>query len=362
MKTYLIPLIPGPTRISSEVLSAYQVDYGSSDLELDFFELYQDTQDKIRKLLQTQNKVALMTGEAMVTLWGALRSSLSPGDKVLSVANGVYGYGIANMARSIGCEVEEAGFDYDHPVDVDLVEDKIKSFHPKMVTMVHCETPSGILNPVEKVGRLIKKHDVPIFYVDAVSSGGGTEVKVDEWSIDLCMLGSQKCLSAPPDLGIVTISDRIWKIIHYLEYRGYDALSPWELALEKKWFPYTLSWHSIAAVNKSCQLLINEGLPNVFERHNKTANYCRQRIKDMGLSLFPVDEKISSPTVTAVKVPQKVEWIKLNQKLRARGMAVGGSLEKLTGEVFRIGHMGTQANRDLLEHGMDILEYVLLAL
>jgi aspartate aminotransferase-like enzyme len=360
MKTYLIPLVPGPTRIAPEVLGAFQADFGSADLEPDFIDLYQDTQNKLRKIICTNNKFALMTGEAMVVLWGALKSCLMPGDKLLAVATGVFGHGIAYMARSIGCEVEVVDFEYDQCASIDKIEEAIKRLHPKMVTIVHCETPSGTINPIEQIGELIKKYSVPLYLVDAVSSAGGMELKVDDWNIDLCVIGSHKCFSAPPSVGIVSVSERAWKIIDYIEYHGYDALASWEEALEIKWFPYTPFWHAISALNKSCQMVLNEGLKNVYKRHQKAAEYCRKRIVEMGLTLFPVNEKIASPTVTAVKIPMDIKWNFLNAKLRARGMAVGGSLGKLAGKVFRIGHMGQQANIDLLEHGMDILEYVLL--
>ena len=361
MITYLIPLVPGPTRVAPEVLAAYQTDYGSPDIEKDFYELYHDTQLKIRKIIGTRNKIAIMTGEAMVGLWAGLKSCLVPGDKLLSIANGIFGYGIADMARSLGCEVEVVGFEYNEAIEVNQIEEAIRNFHPKMVTMVHCETPSGIINPVEEVGQIIKQCSVPLFYVDAVSSAGGTEVKVDDWGIDICLIGSQKCLSAPPDIGMISVSERSWEIIEHIDYKGYDALAPWEEALEHEWFPYTPSWHSLAAINKACDLILKEGLDHVFQRHLKAADYCRKRLLAMGLTLFPVDEKISSPTVTAVNVPQKITWQYLNKRLRARGMVIGGSLGKLANKVFRIGHMGSQANLDLLEHGMDILEYVLLS-
>jgi aspartate aminotransferase-like enzyme len=361
MKTYLIPLVPGPTRVPAEVLAAYQTDYGSPDLEPEFFELYADTQQKFQQILGTKNTIVMMNGEAMLALWAALKSALIPGDKVLAIANGVFGYGIAEMAHSRGCEVELVGAEYNAPVDPDQVENAIKNFRPKMVTMVHCETPSGILNPVKEIGALVKKYDVPLFYVDAVSSVGGAEIKVDDWGIDLCLVGSQKCLSAPPELAILSVSKKSWKIINYIDYHGYDSLVPWENAVENQWFPYTLSWHSIAAINRACQLILDQGLKDVIEQHKKVAAYCRQRIKDMGLSLFPENEKICSPTVTAVKVPENLTWLYLNKRLRARGMAVGGSLGTLANKVFRIGHMGTQADMDIVEHGMDILEYILLS-
>ncbi|MDW7680851.1 MAG: aminotransferase class V-fold PLP-dependent enzyme, partial [bacterium] len=244
--------------------------------------------------------------------------------------------------------------------DPQKVEQAIKNFHPKMVTMVHCETPSGILNPLKEIGELISKYSVPLFFVDAVSSAGGVEIKADDWNIDLCVIGSQKCLSAPPDISITAVSERSWKIIDFIDYKGYDALLPWESALENRWFPYTPSWHSVAAIYQTTQSLLSEGMRSVFVRHRKAAEYCRKRVKGMGLELFPIDEYTSSPTVSAVKVPLKINWQRLDTKLRSRGMVVGGSLGKLANNVFRIGHMGSQANMDLLEHGMDILEYVLL--
>lgn len=360
MKTYRLPLLPGPTTVAQEVLSAYHADYGSADIEAEFFSLYENTQANLQKIMRTKNSMALMNGEAMVVLWGALKSCLKPGDKVLAVATGVYGYGIGAMARSIGCQVETVEFEFNEAADPNRVEDALKKIHPKMVTLVHCETPSGILNPVAEVGQLVKKYSVPLFYVDAVSSVGGAEVKADAWNIDLCLAGSQKCLSAPPDVGIVSVSDRAWDIIRKIDYKGYDALAPWETALSDRWFPYTLSWHSTAGLNRSCELILAEGLENVIQRHTAVAQYCRTRIKEMHLELFPVDENYSSPTVTAVKIPSGIDWPTLDAKLRSRGMVLGNSLDILANKVFRIGHMGQQAQFDLLEHSLDILEYILL--
>ncbi len=123
------------------------------------------------------------------------------------------------------------------------------TFRPKMVTAVHCETPSGTLNPVAAIGSLVKAHDVPLFYVDAVSSAGGAPLDVDDWRIDLCLVGTQKCLSALPDLGIVAVSERAWQAVAEVGYQGYDALAPWRTALADRWLPYTPSWQAMAALN-----------------------------------------------------------------------------------------------------------------
>jgi len=359
MQTYEIPLVPGPTSVLQEVLAAYQVDYGSADLESEFLKLYADTQNQLRQIMGTGNQIALMSGEGMVALWGALKSCLQPGDKVLAVATGVFGYGIGDMARAIGAEVETVGFEYDQAAsDLERVEQAIRRFRPKMVTLVHCETPSGIMNPAAEVGALVRQYDVPLYYVDAVSSMGGTPVQADAWRIDLCLGGTQKVFSSLPDLGIVAVSERAWEVIQTVSYPGYDALAPFRTALADAYFPYTPNWHAVAGLHTACGLLLDEGLEAVFARHSEVAATCRGYVLDMGLSLFPRDPGTSAPTVTAVKVPEKVEWERLDAALRRRGMIVAGSYGPLAGKVFRIGHMGSQANKDRLVRGMKALAEV----
>jgi aspartate aminotransferase-like enzyme len=192
-----------------------------------------------------------------------------------------------------------------------------------------------------------------------VASAGGAPVRTDEWSIDLCLFGTQKALSANPDLAAVAVSDRAWDVIAAVDYPGYDALLPYRDALEKRWFPYTPAWASMAALHEACRLLLDEGLEAAFERHDRVAQYCRQRAQALGLSLYPVDEAACSPTVTALQVPEHLGWETLDQQLRARGVVVGGSLGALAGQVFRVGHMGSQADMTLVRHGLDALEEAL---
>jgi aspartate aminotransferase-like enzyme len=355
MKTYRIPMVPGPTSVPPDVLAAFNVDYGSGDLEQEYYELYAETQSQLQKIMGTRNSIAIMTGEGMVALWGGLNSCLRPGDRVLSIGTGVFGYGIGQMARSITHDVHFVDFSYDDVCRTERIENAILQLRPKMVTLVHCETPSGTLNPLRDVGELVRQHGVPLFYVDAVSSVAGAPVLTDEWGIDLCLVGTQKCLSAPPDLAIVSVSERAWRVIADVRYQGYDALAPWRTGLADRWLPYTPSWQSLAALQVACARVISEGLDAVYRRHADVAQMCRRRSVAMGLELFPRREEYCSPTVTALKVPDRVGWPELDRRLRASGMVVGGSLEKLQGKVFRIGHMGTQADPKLMEQAMDVL-------
>jgi aspartate aminotransferase-like enzyme len=358
MKTYAIPMIPGPTSIPPEVLAVYQTNFGSADLEPEFFELYAETQANLQELLLTKNAIAMMSGEGMLALWGALKSCLKPGDTVLALSNGIFGAGVGEMAAQIGAEVKTVNFPFDESLDPGQVEKALKAFRPKMVTAIHCETPSGMLNPLESIGRLVREYAVPLFYVDAVSSAAGAAVAVDDWSIDLGLAGSQKCLSSLPNMAIVTISERAWRVIDEVNYAGYDALKPWRTALEDRYFPYTPSWHDTAALNAACRLILEEGLDKVISRHAAVAAYCRMRLQELGYRLYPRREKDCSPTVTAALVPEKYTWKEFDGRLRERGLAVGGSYGELAGKVFRLGHMGNQARQGLVERALEVLAAV----
>jgi aspartate aminotransferase-like enzyme len=358
METYEVGLVPGPIAIPSELREVFQINYGSADLEEEFFALYRECESQLGKILATRNCVAIQSGEGMLALWGALKSVLRPGDKVLAVANGVFGYGIGDMARQLEMAVDVVGFGYDEVPEPQQVRDAAQRFRPRLITAVHCETPSGTLAPLQEIGEICREVEA-LFYVDFVSSGGGVEVRVDDWFIDLGLLGSQKVLSLPPDLAMVTVSEHAWSVIEEIGYVGYDALAPWREGVENQLLPYTHNWHAMAGLHLATKMILDEGLSAVFSRHTRVAAYCRSRLREMGVELFPVEEKICSPTVTAAKVPEGWTWPGLDRILRARGMAVGGSYGPLTGKVFRLGHMGSQAKDELVEKGMNILEEVL---
>lgn len=359
MKTYPIPMVPGPVSVPEEILQAFQGDFGSGDLESEFLELYNQTEANLQVIFQTTNKVAIQTGEGMLALWGALKSCIRPDDRVLSIATGVFGYGIAEMARAIGANVQTIGLAYNQTIsDWNEIELAILEFSPKMITAVHCETPSGTLNPLEGLGELKRKHLVPLLYVDVVASLGGTPVLVDDWSIDLALGGTQKCLSVPANLAFVAVSEPAWEIIEEVNYPGYDALKPFKSAQEEFYFPYTPYWHGVAALKTATELLLNEGLEESFERHTKVAAYCRNQVESLGLRLYPSKNAMPSPTVTAVYVPESRSWEDLDASFREHGLVVGGSYGPLSGQVFRLGHMGSQAKFELVERAMSVIKSV----
>jgi aspartate aminotransferase-like enzyme len=357
MKTYPIPMVPGPVKAHPAVLEAYRVDYGSADLEKEYVELYTQTETNLKAILKTKNSVVIFLGEGMMALWGALKSCLVPGDRVLAIGTGVYGYGIGEMAAAVGAEVRTVGLPYNETLsDLSEVKKAIAGFKPKMITVVHCETPSGTLNPIDGLGRLKQAMGVPLLYVDAVSSIGGAPVLPDEWHIDLCLGGSQKCLSALPDTCFLSVSARAWEIVERVNYVGYDAIKPFKTAVEKHYFPYTPGWQATAGLNAGAEAILKEGLEACFKRHTDVAAYCRKRLVEIGYTLFPAPGAVQAPTVTAVNVPDGIAWSEFDQRLRRHGLVVGGSYGPIAGKVFRLGHMGTQADMGLVQQALGVLE------
>ncbi len=356
MQTYPIPMVPGPVVVPETIRRVYLEPYGSGDQEAEFVELYTRTQRRLKAIFGTRDDIVIQSGEGMLALWSALKSCLVPGDRVLAVATGVFGYGIGEMAQSIGADVKIVGFSYDETInDMARIEAAIAEFKPRMITAVHCETPSGTLNPLEELGRLKHAYRVPLFYVDTVAGAGGVPVLADDWHIDLCLGGSQKCLSAPPDMSFLSVSPRAWEIIDAVGYVGYDALKPFQHAVENRFFPYTPSWQGVAALFAAAGLLLDEGLGNSFNRHDAVARLCRQRLVEMGIELFPAPGAIPSPTVTAAIIPEGFTWDAWDRRLREQGLVVAGSYGPLAEKIFRLGHMGAQADQALVKQALEVI-------
>jgi aspartate aminotransferase-like enzyme len=360
VKSYPIPMVPGPVQQPPEVLKALKTSYGSPDIELDFLQVYNQTEKYLQEIYATKNSMVIMTGEGMLALWAALKNCLLPGDRVLAISTGLFGHGLGEMAQSLGAEVRFVEFAFNETVhQIERIEQSIIEFKPKMITIVHCETPSGTLNPLQEVGELKQKYDVPLLIVDSVASAGGALLLTDAWHIDMALGGAQKCLSATSSMSFTTVSPRAWEIINEVNYVGYDALKPFQQAQQNFYFPYTPNWHGMAALQAGAKKILDEGLEHTFARHEKVARYTRGRICSMGLSLFPDPQAIQSPTVTAVNVPEKISWVKLDIEFRKHGLVVGGNYGPLAGKVFRLGHMGVQADQKLAKRALDIIESVI---
>lgn len=365
-------LVPGPTKPNDNVLQCYSKFLGSSDTQMEkFLSDYDEVTELLSELLNTptDSSSVIMVGEGMLGLWSALKNTIKPGDKVISINSGLFGAGIGEMASKVGADVEFFNTETDDVFNKSQWNDfekLVKEKQPKMITLVHCETPSGSLvshEILELIGDLCDSINC-LFYVDMVSSAGGVFIDLSSTKIDFALLGSQKCFSLHPDLTIMIISKKSWdKIEENKDYCGYDSLLPWKNVVDKNFqgnrlFPYTINWNSILALKESLLQLKNEGFENVFKRHADVAAYCQERVKKMGLQQYTPIE-ISSPTVTAVLVPTSMSWDFLQAALENSNVFFGGNYGPLAGKVFRIGHMGTQANMELVSKALDELETII---
>lgn len=177
--------------------------------------------------------------------------------------------------------------------------------------------------------------------------------------IDIALAGSQKCLSCPPEFSFLTVSKKAWNVIEGVSYLGYDAILPFKNALKNNEFPYTPSWRGLAALDASLDLIEEEGLENVFLRHKNAQEYTIKRLSEMGIEIFVKKKSLRSPSITAALIPDGWSWETLDFNLRKQGVVFGGSWGKLKDKVFRIGHMGTQADMELLKDSLDILEMII---
>lgn len=344
-------MTPGPTEVPERVRKALSKPITNPDLDEEFFTFYDGLCSKLKKVLNTNEDVFILSGEGILGLEAAVASIVEPEDKVLCIANGVFGEGFGDFVEMYGGIPFYLRKEYNEPVTKKDLED-ILSRHPdiKIATVVHCETPAGLINPIEEICPYLHERGI-ITIVDAVSSIGGMKIKTDEWGVDVILGGSQKCLSAPPGLTFLSISKRAWKKIEKRKHpiHGYYLnLLLWkEMWKEKRVFPYTQPVSDIYGLNEAVDTVLEEG-ENIYERHRNIARAVRKTLKEAGFKIYP-KEGFESDTVTAFYVPSGIEDERFRKHLQEEyKVMIAGSWGKLSGKVWRIGHMGENAKEEKL--------------
>ena len=338
-------LSAGPVMASPRVLAAlgaplvYHYDPA-------FLESFRRTERKLAQIFLTGNDVLLMQGEAVLGLEAAARSLVRPGTVCLNLVSGVFGKGMGYWLKEFGAELHELEVPYNDavdPADVDRYLDE----HPgiELVTIVHSETPSGTLCDVSAIGPIAHAHHA-LTLIDCVSSLGGIPLSTDEWRLDVCVAGAQKCLGGPPGISLMTVSDAAWERIRenrVAPRASYLSMLDWkEQWLDGDKFPYTPSVSDIHGVEAACDELLDEGLAASIERHERSAAACRAGARAMGLELWPRSEAIAAACVTAVAVPDPLTDSQVRAHCRERyGVMI--SAGQGAGNLVRIGHMGASA-------------------
>lgn len=345
-------MTPGPTALPEEVREAMVRPSQNPDIEPEFTEFYRDLLDKLARVYGTGDDPLVLAGEGMLGLEASVASVVGSNDTVLCLSNGIYGTGFADLVESHGGEPVLHEIPPTEKFDPEAVREAVENHDPAAATMVHCETPTGVLNDPDKVLDVLAEAGV-LTICDAVSSLGGTEVPTE--SIDICLGASQKCFSAPPGLATLSVSNAAWEKIENTEQHSfYLNLEPWrDLEFEEPpaAFPYTHSVSDLYALDAALDRVLEEGVESVFEHHERSAEHCRERGRELGLEPFASEER-SSPTVTAFAVENAGE---IQRRVADEGVILATGLGEFSEAILRVGHMGYNAEVEKVDRAMDAL-------
>lgn len=349
---------PGPTRVRENVRLEIAKETTNPDIDVEFCEFYKNTCKKMSSILNTENDVYILSGEGILGLEAACASLTEPGDKVLVIDNGIFGRGFDDFVKMYGGEVVYFSGDYTNEIDIEELEKFLQKENDfKYATVVHCDTPTGVLNDLSKICPLLKRYNI-LTVVDSVAAMVGEEIRVDDWQIDIALGGSQKAISAPTGLTIVSISEdaknsmknRKMPIVGF-----YLNLTIWEKYYENKWFPYTMPINEIIGLDRAIDNILEEKLENVLARHEKIASATRKAFTEYGLKLYL--ESGYSNTVTAVEIPENIGALNLTKyMLETYNTLVSTSLCDYKDKLLRIGHMGENANLEFIIYVLNVID------
>jgi len=343
-------MIPGPTNVDPVVLLSLARPT-LSHVSQTFANLLKETVEDLRCIFKTEGLILPLAGSGTLGAEVALSNIIEPGDGVLAVSGGYFGDRLAEIASTLGANVEKFSVDWGSVADPAAVENKLSSKNYKALLAVHVDTSTGAANPVKELGRVAKSKNV-LFLVDAVCSLGGIELDMDAWGIDVCFTGSQKALAVPPGLmiaafGSAALSAREKRKSQMGTY--YGDLNRWAPIIEDptRYFA-THPINMIYALNQSCKQILEEGLPQRFLRHARYAAAFRAGMRGIGLRLL-CEEKDAANTLTVTYYPDKVHDVGFRGTISAKfGIEIAGGLGPLKGLTFRVGHMGGVNRQDLL--------------
>ena len=339
--------IPGPTPCPDEVLQAMTKQMINHRGE-EFVGILNGVTDKLKQLFQTRNDLFLLTGSGTGGLEAAIVNTLSPGDKVLSVAIGVFGERFATIAQQFGAEVIPLRFEWGKAAEAEAVRRALRAETGiKAVLVTHNETSTGVTNDLASISSVVKEFD-KLLLVDAISSLGSINLPVDDWHCDVVVTGSQKGWMVPPGMAMVSVGQEAWRAHATARMpRFYWDFAQARSYLERGQTPWTPAVSTVFALSVSLEMMLKEGLPNIVARHARVGGAAREGVKSLGLSFF-AEEGYASNTVTAVSSSDGLDTKKLLRILREEHRIVlAGGQQKLDGQIFRIGHLGWVTEGDI---------------
>ncbi|MGN0409172.1 MAG: pyridoxal-phosphate-dependent aminotransferase family protein [Candidatus Fimousia sp.] len=337
-------MTPGPVQVPEKVRMARSRSTTNADLDPVFYDEYKEICELISQQLHTKNETLILSGEGILGLEAACASMTEPGDRVLVLDNGIYGAGFADFVSMYGGQPVLYTTDYLNEINVEELDAYLKEHHDfKYATVVHCDTPSGMLNDVHRICPLLKSYGI-LTVVDSVSGMFGNELDVDKAQIDLLCGGSQKAVSAPPGLTFVTLSEDAKAAMENRKTpiaSFYCNLTIFKDYYKNQWFPYTMPISDIYGLGAAMELIRDD--KDLYDRHKKIAKATREAVKASGLKLHL--QSGYSDTVTVFNVPEGILADDILDRMqKVHNIMLAGSFGELEGKVIRIGHMGASAN------------------
>lgn len=336
---------PGPSNVPASVLRAISrptIDHRGPE----FAELTGKLLGQLKEVFKTKQPVVVYPSSGTGAWEAALTNCLSPGDRVLAFETGHFATLWRQMAVALGLEVDFVPGDWRHGVDPDVVEDRLLSdtaHQIAAVTVVHNETSTGVRSRIAEVRAAMDRAAHPaLLLVDTISSLASIDFRHDEWGVDVAIGCSQKGLMLPPGLGFNVISEKaIAASARSRTQRSYWSWRPILEANERGFYPYTPSTNLLFGLSEALDLIEDEGLENVFARHDRLAEATRAAVTAWGLDVVCADPREYSSSVTGVLLPDHIDASQVNRMILERfNMSLGIGLGKLSGRVFRIGHLG----------------------
>ena len=339
----------GPSMVPPRVLRALAHPL-VSHLDPQFIALMNEVQELLRYVFQTDNRLTIpVSGTGSAGMEAAICNFVEPGDSVLIGVNGYFAERLCEMARRYGAEVRRLERPWGEVFAIEDIERALEQEPAKLVALVHAETSTGTLQPMEGMGDIVHRHG-GLLVADCVTSLGGVPVKIDDWGVDVAYSGSQKCLSCPPGLAPLTVSPRALDVLGQRE----SKVANWylDLTMIQKYWGSERTYHHTApismnyALREALRLVHEEGLEERFERHRANAERLWEGLKALGLQLH-VPRTHRLPTLTTVGIPEGVDGPSVRQRLLEEyNIEIAGGLGAFKGRVWRIGLMGHASQRE----------------
>lgn len=340
--------IPGPVEVAPDVLEKMatpMIGHRSKDAS----RIQRSISDNLRKIFGTEEEILLSTTSGSGLMEGAVRSCTAKRAAIFSV--GAFGNRWYEMATSNNVPADKFEVEWGTPTTPEQVDEVLSTGKYDLITVTHNETSTGIMNPLDEIGKVVKKYPDVVFCLDTVSSAAGTELKVDEWGVDICITSTQKAIGLPPGMSACTFSKKAIERAKKVPNRGLylDLLSLYNYIQKKDYqYPSTPSLSHMFALEYQLDKIMNkEGLENRFKRHIEGAEIVRAWARK-NFEIFP-DERYMSNTLTNIKNTREIDVAALNKALGERGYQISNGYGKLKDKTFRIAHMAETTPEELKE-------------